>query len=350
VKKPRVMSGARTTNRLHIGNYFGAIKNWVELQKDHECYFGAMNWHALTDAYKEPDVFHKYTRDIIADWIAFGIDPNKSVIFVQSEIPELMELNMIFTMLTPMSWLDRVTTWKDATEDLKKKDAHNLGRFAYPVLQAADIAIFRGEIVPVGPDQVPHLELAREIIRRLNHLYKTSIPEPRALLTTSKVQEDAQNDPTKTGSSNELVILGTDGRKMSKSYNNFIPLLEEPAVIEKICMKMQTDPARVTRTDPGNPDVCPEFTFHKLFTSKEEQVEIQKNCRGALFGCGDCKKWLAKNINGFMKEPLEKRKEFLNNPRQLDEIIGDGCQKARAEAKVTLDQIHDKLGWAHKKF
>jgi tryptophanyl-tRNA synthetase len=339
------MSGVRTTNRLHIGNYFGAIKNWVELQKDHECFFGAMNWHALTDAYKDPEVFHKYNKDIIIDWIAYGIDPEKSVIYIQSEIPELMELNMIFTMLTPMPWLERVTTWKDSIDDLKKKDAHNLGRFAYPVLQAADIAIMRGEIVPVGPDQVPHLELAREIIRRLNHLYKTKIPEPSALLTTNKAKADAQRDPTKTGSGNELVILGTDGRKMSKSYNNFIPLIEEPAVIEKLCMKMQTDPARVTKTDPGNPDICPEFSFHKLFSSDEDQQEVIKNCRGALWGCGDCKKFLAKNMNAFMAEPLEKRKELLNNPKQLDEVIADGCARARVEAKKTLTEIHEATGW-----
>ncbi len=344
-KKPRVMSGMRTTNRLHIGNYFGALKNWIELQKDYECFFGAMNWHALTDAYKEPEVFKKYNRDIITDWIAFGIDPEKSVIFIQSEIPELMELNMLFTMITPLPWLDRVTTWKDSIDDLKKKDVCNLGRYAYPVLQAADISIFRGEIVPVGPDQVPHLELAREIVRRLNHLYKLKIPEPRALLTTNKSKEAEQKDPTKTGAGNELVILGTDGRKMSKSYNNFVPLLDEPENIEKICMKMQTDPARVTRTDPGNPDICPEFSFHKLFSKLEDRKEIDNNCRKALFGCGDCKKWLARNINAFMAGPLEKRKEFLNNPRQLDEIIENGCTRAREEGVKTLDEIYSGMGW-----
>jgi tryptophanyl-tRNA synthetase len=343
--KKRVMSGMRTTNRLHIGNYFGALKNWVELQKDYQCFFGAMNWHALTDAFREPEVFKKYTRDIIIDWIAFGVDPEKSVIFIQSEVPETLELFMLFNMITPLPWLDRVTTWKDVIEDLRKKDIYNLGRYSYPVLQAADIAIFRGDLVPVGPDQVPHLELGREIIRRFNHLYKTSLPEPAALLTTNKAKADAQKDPTKTGSTNELVILGTDGRKMSKSYNNFVPLLEEPAVIEKICMKMQTDPARVTKSDPGNPDICPEFSFHKLFSSQETQDEVKKNCRGALWGCGDCKKLLAKNINSFMAGPLEKRKELLNKPSQLDEIIQDGCAKARKEGAQTLNEIREKLDW-----
>ena len=339
------MSGMRTTARLHIGNYFGALKNWVELQKDYQCYFGAMNWHALTDHYKEPDVFRKFNREIIIDWLAFGVDPEKSVIFVQSEIPELMDLTMLFTMLTPIPWLDRVTTWKDSIEDLKAKDAYNLGRFQYPVLQAADIAIFKGDIVPVGPDQVPHLELAREIIRRTNHLYKTKLPEPRALLTMNKAQADAQSDPTKTGAGNELVILGFDGRKMSKSYNNFMPILDEPQNIEKMCQKMVTDPARVKRTDPGNPDVCPEFTFHKLFSPSADQAEVTTQCRSAAIGCGDCKKWLAKNINAFMKKPLEKRKELLNNPHQVDEIIADGCQKARVESKRTMDELRGALGW-----
>ena len=347
-KKIRVMSGMRTTNRLHIGNYFGALKNWVELQTDHECFFGAMNWHALTDSYKTPEVFSKFNRDMIIDWIAFGIDPNRSVIFIQSEIPELMNLLQIFTMITPLPWLDRVTTWKDSIEDMKAKDAYNLGRYAYPVLQAADISIFRGELVPVGPDQVPHLEVCREIVRRFNHLYSKDkkhplLTEPQALLSMDKQKAAAQKDPTKTGAGNELVILGTDGRKMSKSYNNFLPLLDEPENIEKICQKMVTDPARVKRTDPGNPDVCPEYTFHKLFSPPADQQEIDGQCRSAAIGCGDCKKWLARNINAFMKKPLEKRKELLNNPHQVDEIIGDGCNKARREGKATMDAIRETL-------
>jgi tryptophanyl-tRNA synthetase len=329
--KPRVMSGMRTTNRLHIGNYFGALKNWVELQKTHDCFFGAMNWHALTDAYKDPSVFQKYNRDIIIDWIAFGVDPEKSVIYIQSEIPELMELNMLFGMLTPMGWLDRVTTWKDAEEELKAKDAYNLGRYSYPVLQAADIAIFKGSKVPVGKDQVAHLELAREIVRRFNHLYKTKLPEPAALLTETPA------------------IMGIDGRKMSKSYNNTIPLLEEPAVIEKLVKQMVTDPGRVRRTDPGNPDVCSVCQMHKLFTSEVEREELYKGCRTATIGCFDNKMALAKNIQAFMAKPLEKRKELLNNPGQLDEIIENGCERARQEARKTMGEIYEALGWSLKK-
>jgi tryptophanyl-tRNA synthetase len=225
----RVLSGMRTTNQLHMGNYFGALKNWVELQKNYECFFGAMNWHALTDHYKDPTYFQKFNREIVAEWIAHGIDAEKSVIFFQSEISELLELNQIFMLITPLGWLDRVTTWKDSIEEMKQKDAHNLGRYAYPVLQTADIAIFKGQKVPVGADQVPHLELAREIIRRFNFLYKAQLPEPEALLT-----------PTPA-------LTGLDGRKMSKSYNNFLPLTCEPAQVIELIKKMVTDPARVRR-------------------------------------------------------------------------------------------------------
>jgi tryptophanyl-tRNA synthetase len=326
-KTPRVMSGMRTTDRLHMGNYFGALKNWVELQKTHECFFGAMNWHAMTDGYKTPDIFIKNTRDMIIDFIAMGIDPNKSVLFIQSEVPGLLELNMLLTVLTPLGWLERVTTWKDAEEDMKLKDAHNLGRFAYPVLQTADILIFKGELVPVGKDQVPHLELAREIIRRLNFLYKSKLPEPKALLTET---------PN---------VIGLDGRKMSKSYGNVLPLLDEPANIEKICKGMVTDPARVRRTDPGNPEVCPVFSFHKLFTETSERSQIDGDCRTAAIGCMDCKMKLAHNINLFMKEPLQKRKELLNKPAHLDEIIQEGCKRAGSAAKETMSEVKEALGW-----
>jgi tryptophanyl-tRNA synthetase len=325
--KPRVMSGMRTTNRLHIGNYFGALKNWVELQKDYECFFGAMNWHSLTDGFKDPSLFHKYNREIIIDWLAFGIDPNRSVIFIQSEIPQLMDLHMLFCMVTPMGWLERVTTWKDAADELKQKDAYNLGRFMYPVLQTADIAIFKGSKVPVGQDQVPHLELSREIVRRFNHLYKAKLPEPEALLTSTPL------------------VPGLDGRKMSKSYGNVLPLLDEPENIIKLLKPMPTDPARVKRTDPGNPEVCPVWGFHKLFSDEKTKGDVDKGCRTAGIGCMDCKMMLAGHINAFMKEPLAKRKELLNNPQQVDEIIGDGNQKAKAEGTKTLTEVRDVLGW-----
>ncbi|MCC6277560.1 MAG: tryptophan--tRNA ligase [Oligoflexia bacterium] len=326
-QKLRVMSGMRTTHQLHVGNYFGALKNWIRLQEDHPCYFGAMNWHALTDGYKSPELFQKYVKDIVVTWLAFGIDPNKSVIFVQSQIPQLLELNMIFTMLTPLPWLDRVTTWKDAVEDMKVKDAYNLGRFSYPVLQTADIAIFKGGKVPVGQDQLPHLELSREIIRRFNHLYGGKLPEPESLLTETPA------------------IPGLDGRKMSKSYGNVLPLLDEPEQIIKVVKGMVTDPARVKRTDPGNPDICPVFGMHKLFSDKKTLDHVNVECRRAGIGCMDCKMLLAGHINKFVEAPLAKQKDLLNNPKGLDEIIGDGCQKARGEAEKTLKEVKGVLGW-----
>jgi tryptophanyl-tRNA synthetase len=327
VKKERVMSGMRTTNSLHIGNYFGALKNWVKLQDDYPCYFGAMNWHALTDAYKDSEVFQRHTKDIIVSWLSFGIDPNKSIIYIQSEIPQLLELNMIFTMLTPVPWLERVNTWKDAAEELKQKDAYNLGRFSYPVLQSADIAIFKGNKVPVGQDQVAHLELSREIIRRFNHLYGAKLPEPAALLTETPA------------------IPGLDGRKMSKSYGNVIPLLDEPENIVKLIKNMVTDPARVKRTDPGNPDICPVYSMHKLFSDQKTLEHVNVECRRAGIGCMDCKMTLAGFINGFMKEPLAKKKDLLSKPKVLDEIIGDGCQKARNEAELTIKEVKGALKW-----
>lgn len=317
----------RTTQRLHIGNYFGALKNWVQLQKDNECFFGAMNWHALTDHYKEPELFHKFNKEIISDWLAYGINPETSTIFIQSKIPELLELNMIFQMIIPLGWLDRVTTWKDSIEEMKQKDAHNMGRYAYPVLQTADIALFKGLKVPVGQDQVPHLELSRELVRRFNFLYKGNLPEPQPLLTETPL------------------ITGLDGRKMSKSYDNFIPLTAEPEEIKNLTKKMVTDPARVRRNDPGNPDVCPVFKLHKLFTSDSERAQIDPDCRSAAIGCGDCKLKLAANINKFMEEPLENKRKYLNNPGQLDEIIENGCLKARKIAQNTMAEVKENLKW-----
>lgn len=323
----RVMSGMRTTNKLHMGNYFGALKNWIELQKNHQCFFGAMNWHSLTSGYKTPEIFKEYVRPMIIDWLAFGIDPDKSTIYIQSEIPELLELNMIFMMLTPLPWLERVNTWKDAIDEMKQTDTYNLGRFHYPVLQTADIAIFKGQGVPVGQDQAAHLELSREIVRRFNFLYKGKLPEPATLLTETPI------------------VLGTDGRKMSKSYGNVVPLLDEPQNIEKLTKTMVTDPARVRRTDPGDPGKCPVFSFHKLFTGEQEKQEIDTECRRAGIGCGDCKIKLAKNINSFMKEPLECQKALMANPGKVDEIIKTGCEKARKEAKSTLQEVKNNLGW-----
>lgn len=321
----RVMSGMRVTGHLHIGHYFGALKNWLNLQNEYPCFFGIMDWHGMTSAYKNSKEIDGWMRDMMCDWLAWGLDPDRSVLFVQSRVPEHLELFMIFANQTPMGWLERVPTWKDAEEEAKQSDTHNLGRFAYPVLQAADVAIYRGSLVPVGADQVSHLELTREIVRRFNHIYKARLPEPQPLLTENSL------------------VLGLDGRKMSKSYNNSILLSEEEKDLKKKVNMMLTDTQRLRRDDPGDPERCTVFSYHKLFSSVEDQAWATVGCRSAGIGCGDCKQKLFENINQFMGPARERKKEFLNNPKRLDSIIESGCEKARVEAKKTLTEVREKM-------
>jgi len=326
----RIMSGMRSTAKLHIGNYFGALKNWLELQDEYPGVYGVMNWHAMTTAYKTPHEVQHFARDIFAEWIAWGLDPEKNIIFIQSEVPQHVELFMYFTMLTPMSWLERVPTWKDAEEEAKASDTHNLGRFAYPVLQAADIAIYRATHVPIGQDQVAHLELSREIIRRFNFLYGGDLPEPKPVFTETPV------------------ILGSDGRKMSKSYGNTFSLTQEEEEIKKTFRAMPTDPARVRRHDPGEPTKCPVYSYHKLFSRPEDLAWVEEGCRTAGIGCGDCKKRIAENVNAAMAKPRERKKELLQRPDTLDSIIADGCQRARKEANETLERVKEWTGFNSK--
>ncbi|MFP5519744.1 MAG: tryptophan--tRNA ligase [Bdellovibrionia bacterium] len=327
-KPPRVMSGMRVTGRLHIGHYFGALDNWLKLQEQYECYFGAMDWHGMTTAYKDTKEVSHWTRDMIAEWIACGIDPEKNTIFIQSQVPEHLELFMIFANLTPLGWLERVPTWKDAAEDAKANDTYNLGRFAYPVLQAADIAIYRAKLVPVGADQVAHLELSREILRRFNHLYKAKLPEMQALLTEIPL------------------VPGLDGRKMSKSYGNTLYLIEDDEKsVKKKVNSMVTDPARVRREDVGEPTKCSVYGYHKLYSTAEDLGWVDAGCRSAGIGCGDCKAKLAANIELRTQGPREKKKELLNKPEQLDSIIREGCEKARKEARKTLEIVRNHMKW-----
>ncbi len=324
-EKIRVMSGMRATGRLHVGHYFGALKNWLELQKSYDCFFGVMDWHAMTTSYKVVDGIAESSRDIFAEWLAWGIDPSKSTLFIQSQVPEHLELFMIFMNLTPMGWLERVPTWKDAEEEAKASDTHNLGRFAYPVLQAADIAMYRANRVPVGQDQVAHLELSREIVRRFNHLYKAKLPEPKALLTDVPL------------------VPGLDGRKMSKSYANGFDLSEDTKILEKKIRAMPTDPQRVRREDPGEPTRCNVYTFHKLFSPAQDIPWVETGCRTAGIGCGDCKAKLVENINKLVAEPREKKKELLKQPERLDSMIREGCERARKEAQLTLKIIKSAM-------
>lgn len=322
-----IMSGIRTTSQLHIGNYFGALKNWIDLQHDYSGYYGAMDWHALTTSYKTARELPRWVREIYAEMIAWGLDPVKNVVFVQSLVPEHIELFMFFAMITPMGWLERVPTWKDAEEEAKASDTHNLGRFAYPVLQAADIALYGGSHVPIGQDQISHLELTREIVRRFNHLYKARLVEPKPIFTST---------PT---------LLGSDGRKMSKSIGNVFNLTQEESEITANLRAMPTDPARVRRTDPGEPTKCPVFSYHKLFSSSADCSWVEQECRTAGIGCGDCKKKLGSNINALMAEPREKKKEFLQHSDRLDSIIADGCQRASLKASETLNRVREATGF-----
>lgn len=326
---PRVMSGIRVTGPLHIGNYWGALSNFVKLQNEnaYDCFFGAMDWHGMTTAYRKTEEVNTWTREMIAEFIAWGLDPEKSILFVQSQVPEHLELLMILSNLTPMGWLERVTTWKDAEEEMKETDTHNLGRFAYPVLQTADIMIYRGNKVPIGKDQVAHLEISREIIRRFNHIYKAKMPEPTPLFTETPL------------------LPGFDGRKMSKSYGNTLLLTEEEKSLRKKVNMMVTDPARVHREDPGEPTKCSVYTYHRLYSTAEDLSWVEAGCRSAGIGCGDCKGRLFENIEKRTKGPREKKKDLLNNRSQLDSIIRTGCDKARAEAQRTLKMVRGAMKW-----
>ena len=321
MKSPKVMAGVRTTGRLHIGHYFGALSNFIRLQNQFECYFGIMDWHGMTTSYKDVSHISEWNRDVFAEFLAWGLDPDKSTIFIQSGVPEHIELFQIFANLTPMGWLERVPTWKDAEEESKANDSHNLGRFSYPVLMTADIALYFAEQIPVGADQVPHLELTREIIRRFNHIYKGRIPEPKPLLTETPI------------------VPGLDGRKMSKSYNNGFDLTEDEKSLAKKIKGMPTDPQRIKREDKGDPSKCNVFTYHKLVSSAEDLSWVQEGCTTAGIGCGDCKGRLLQNLEKMIREPREKKKELLNNPRRLDEMIQAGNEKARRTAQENLHQI-----------
>lgn len=322
----RLMSGMRATGDLHIGHYFGALKNWIELQDKYTCFFGVMDWHGLTTAYKQSRQSGEWVKSLYADLLAWEINPEKSIIFVQSQVPEHLELFMILANITPMGWLERVPTWKDAEEEAKASDTYNLGRFAYPVLQAADIAIYKGALVPVGQDQVAHLELNREIIRRLNKLYKLRIPEPKPLLTETPL------------------VPGLDGRKMSKSYNNGLGLTEEPSILKKKIMAMPTDPQRVRREDPGNPDVCNVHTYHKLFSSSEDIAWVRSGCSSAGIGCGDCKGRLFENLDAKLAPARERKKEWIQDTETLEKWMKRGSDRARAEAQVTLKEVKTAMG------
>lgn len=324
--KERVLSGMQSSGRLHIGNLVGALQNWVKLQDKYDCYYFVADWHSLTTAYADTSFIKEYTQDILINFLAAGLDPEKCTIFIQSRVIEHAELHLLLSMITPISWLERVPTYKEKQQELKDRDLSTYGFLGYPLLQTADIIIYRAKYVPVGIDQVPHLEISREIARRFNNLYKEIFPEPQALLTEFPK------------------VVGTDGRKMSKTYNNAIYLSDAPEVVEQKIKTMVTDPARIKKTDPGNPELSPVFQLHKIFSSEQEQQEVAEGCRTASIGCIDCKKILIKNVFNILEPIWKKRNELINNPDILYNIVDKGTKKARKVAEETMQLVHEAIG------
>ena len=315
----RILSGMQPSGQLHLGNYHGALKNWIAMQDDFDCFFFIADLHSLTTLYENPQLLKKYSFEVAVDWLSSGLDPGKCTLFVQSEIPEHAELHLILSMMVPVPWLERNPTYKEKQDEVKSVDMSSYGFLGYPVLQTADIVLYKANAVPVGIDQVPHLELSREIVRRFNKLYKKKVfVEPEAKIS----------DVPK--------LNGIDGRKMSKSYNNAIFLSDSEKDITKKVKGMLTDPARGRRDDPGDPDACNLFPMHKIYSPIEEQEEIISACRKAEIGCGDCKLKLADNLLKSMLPSMEKRKEIVARPKDVYEILHVGTEKARAVARATL--------------
>jgi len=323
--RPRILSGMRPTGRLHLGNLVGALDNWVKLQDRYESYHFVADWHMLTTDYADVGELQNNIQEMVTDWLAAGLNPSQSTLFVQSRLPEHAELHLLFSMTTPLGWLERVPTYKEQLENLKGRDLHTYGFLGYPVLQAADILIYKADAVPVGEDQVPHVELTREIGRRFNHLYRPVFPEPEALLTPAPR------------------LPGTDGRKMSKSYDNAIFLSDAPETVSKKVAGMVTDPARKRRTDKGNPDVCPVFDFHKIFSPTEVIERVNRECRTAEIGCVECKKLMAGHLNEFLAPIQERRRVIERNPQQVWDVLDQGTHKARQVACATMAEVRSAM-------
>ncbi|MEA2162876.1 MAG: tryptophanyl-tRNA synthetase [Thermoanaerobaculia bacterium] len=320
-----VLSGLRPTGRVHLGNYFGAVRNWVRLQDLYTCYYFVADWHALTSDYADTSKITQATFDAVADWIAAGMDPAKSTIFVQSEVKEHAELHLLLSMVTPLPWLERVPTFKDQQDQLQDKELNTYGFLGYPLLQTADIIIYRANFVPVGEDQASHLEISREIVRRFNNFFGDVFPEPQVLLTeTPKVP-------------------GLDGRKMSKSYGNTIPLTASADEIRALVMTMFTDPERIRRKDPGRPAVCNLFQFHKLFSNEETIARVDHECRTAQIGCVDDKKMLAEIMIETLRPIREKREAIDRDPSIVWDALRDGNRKARERAHETMELVRSAV-------
>lgn len=321
MKNTRIVSGMRPTGKLHLGHFHGVLANWLELQRNYECFFFVADWHSLTTEYNNTSGIKESIHDMVLDWIAFGIDPAKSTVFSQSAVHQHAELNLILSMITPVSWLERNPTYKEMQENLAAKDLSTFGFLGYPVLMAADIILYKATKVPVGHDQLPHLEITREIARRFNHLYGEVFPEPEAMLTEAPK------------------VLGLDGRKMSKSYGNAIFLSETADETRKKVMSMVTDTNRVRRTDPGEPDRCVAFSLNNIYLPEDKKSEIMSACRSAGIGCVDCKKIQAECLVQALAPFRSRRDELTADPSLVDDILSTGSRRAAVQASETMLQV-----------
>jgi tryptophanyl-tRNA synthetase len=321
-----IVSGARPTGRLHLGHLHGALKNWVRLQKDYRCFFFVADWHALTTDYASPQGIQQSALEMVMDWLSVGLDPERCVLFRQSRIKEHAELHLLLSMITPLPWLERNPTYKEQIRELGGKDLSTYGFLGYPVLQAADIMMYKARKVPVGVDQAPHVELTREIVRRFNQVYRPIFPEPEVLLTETQK------------------LPGLDGRKMSKSYNNAVFLSDAPKEIEQKLSRMMTDPARVRRQDPGEPGKCPAFQLHKIYCTPDEIDYVSKGCRTAGIGCLDCKKVMIKHVIADLAPYREKRAAYEKRPGDVEEVLVAGNRVAQQKAAETMGEVRRAVG------
>ena len=392
----RVLSGMRPTGLLHLGHYHGVLKNWIELQHSYECFFFVADWHALTTHYENPSIIAQSSVDMVIDWLAAGVNPGSSTIFIQSRVPEHAELHTLLSMITPLDWLERVPSYKDQQEKLRDRDLATYGFLGYPLLQSADILIYKAGRVPVGEDQVAHVELTREVARRFNHLYgKDADFEEKALVAIRKMgkknskiynnllkryQEQGDSEALSVGyallDSQQNISLGDrerllgylegggriilpepismltrsskmpglDGQKMSKSYNNTLSLRETPEQIEKKIKTMPTDPARVRRTDPGTPEKCPVWELHQVYSSEDLKMSIIEGCTTAAIGCIDCKKHIVDSVTAELLPMQRRAKDYMNDLSAVENIINEGCESARDVARDTMEEVRKAMG------
>jgi tryptophanyl-tRNA synthetase len=325
MSRPRILSGMRPTGALHLGNYLGALDNWVLLQDRYECFFSIVDWHSLTTDYADPASIRENVLEVATDWLAAGLDPARSTLFIQSLVPQHAELHLLLSMIVPVPWLERVPTYKEQQQNLEGRDLSTYGFLGYPLLQTADIVVYKADAVPVGEDQAPHIEIAREIVRRFNHLYGEVFPEPQTLLTEAKR------------------IPGTDGRKMSKSYGNAIYLKDDPETVKQKLRPMVTDPARKRRTDPGDPDRCPVFDLHRAFSSEETREWAAAGCRSAGIGCLDCKAKLAEHMLERLAGVQARRPALAKRPDTVWDVLLEGSQRAREVAEATMESVRGAM-------